>query len=56
MADLCRHCDVFVGFGGAGVVKQPEGKTMEWLASHCWVCRRSRDEIRAAGQLVMEWR
>lgn len=45
---LCRRCDVFVGFGGAGVVKPPEGKTADWLNEHCWMCERSADEIRAA--------
>jgi hypothetical protein len=44
--DLCRRCDVFVGFGGAGIARQPEGKSVDWLASHCWVCHRSRDEVR----------
>jgi flavin-dependent thymidylate synthase len=42
---LCKRCDVFVGFGGAGVAKQPEGKTEEWLRTHCWVCGRSAGEI-----------
>lgn len=54
MPDVCKYCDVFVGFGGAGAAMQPEGKTMEWLASHCWVCHRSRDEIRASGHLDTE--
>lgn len=50
--DLCRQCDVFIGYGGAGVAKPPDeyADDREWLGSHCWVCGRSRDEIRAAGR------
>jgi hypothetical protein len=47
---LCRHCDVFVGFGAAGVAKQPEGKDRQWLATHCWVCEKSEDEVRAENE------
>jgi hypothetical protein len=43
----CRHCDVFTGYGAAGVVKPPEGKSPEWLAVHCWMCKRSAAEISA---------
>lgn len=45
MMDLCKRCDVFIGFGATGVVRQPEGKTEDWLRSHCWCCERSRSEI-----------
>lgn len=45
--DYCRHCDVFIGFGGAGVAREPEGMSPEWLAAHCWVCRRSAHELQA---------
>jgi hypothetical protein len=44
--DLCRRCDVYIGYGGVGVARRPEGKSPEWLAEHCWVCHRSREEIR----------
>ena len=43
---LCRKCDVFVGYGGAGVVMPPD-ESPEWLASHCWMCKRSADEVAA---------
>jgi flavin-dependent thymidylate synthase len=44
---LCKKCDVYVGFAAEGVVKRrPEGRDHGWLASHCWVCGRSREEIR----------
>lgn len=51
MADLlCRLCDVFVGYGAAGVARPPEEHAGDpvWLADHCWVCGRSRDEIAEA--------
>jgi hypothetical protein len=35
---------VFIGFAGAGVARQPD-KDPEWLADHCWICHRSREEI-----------
>lgn len=43
----CRPCDVFVGFGGAGVVRVPEDRAddREWLAGHCWMCKRSKEQI-----------
>jgi len=47
MRDYCRKDDVFIGYGAAGVILPPEGKSPEWLGSHCWVCERSREEIRA---------
>ena len=45
---LCRHCDVFVGWAGAGVVEVPTDKPVDWLATHCWLCGRSADEVREA--------
>lgn len=44
---LCRRCDVFVGYGAAGVVERPTGtaRDVQWLKSHCWMCERSREEI-----------
>lgn len=48
MTDLCRRCDVFIGWGGAGVVIKPEDRDEAWLSSHCWMCGRSRDEIQQA--------
>lgn len=42
---LCKRCDVYVGFAGAGIVKKPLGRSVEWLENHCWVCGRSREEI-----------
>jgi thymidylate synthase (FAD) len=44
---LCQGCDVFVGFGAVGVASPPEDKKddMEWLKDHCWVCRRSREQV-----------
>lgn len=42
---VCKKCDVYVGFGGAGVIKKPENKTVEWLATHCWCCGRSVSEV-----------
>jgi hypothetical protein len=41
---LCRDCDVFVGFGGVGVAKRPQGQEFHWLATHCWVCERDYSE------------
>jgi hypothetical protein len=48
----CARDDVFVGAGGAGVVRPPEDRKDDhaWLASHCWVCGRSSDEIRKAAR------
>jgi hypothetical protein len=43
---LCRHCDCYVGLGGAGVFMRPEGFDQAWLASHCWGCGRSEAEVR----------
>jgi len=50
MSDLCRRCDVFVGYFALGVAVPPaeHADDEEWLRSHCWVCRRSRAEIAAA--------
>jgi hypothetical protein len=42
---------VYVGYGAVGVAHQPEGRDGAWLASHCWVCHRSREEIRGAEAL-----
>ena len=44
---LCRKCDVYVGFGGAGVVQPPANMSAEWLRSHCWMCKRTADEVAA---------
>lgn len=40
----CRHCDVFMGFGAAGVVKMPQDRSMDWLACHCWLCGISLED------------
>lgn len=42
---LCKKCDVYVGFGAAGIAKQPKGKNELWLDTHCWICERSEVEI-----------
>jgi hypothetical protein len=47
---LCRKCDVFVGFGGAGVARVPDVPPAQ-LDEVCWICLRSRDEIAAAQAL-----
>jgi flavin-dependent thymidylate synthase len=46
---LCKKCDVFVGFDADGIARRPEEHKddKEWLATHCWVCGRSREEIEA---------
>jgi hypothetical protein len=46
----CAQDDVFVGSAAAGVVKPPpeHAGDLAWLATHCWVCGRSSDEIRKA--------
>jgi hypothetical protein len=46
---LCEHCDIYVGYGAMGVVRMPDQRLSDytWLASHCWMCCRSADEIRA---------
>jgi hypothetical protein len=49
--NLCRKCDVFIGYAGAGVALEPEDLTEMEKRTHCWICRRSRDEIAAAGDL-----
>lgn len=43
----CRPCDVYVGFGAAGIVRVPEDRAddRDWLASHCWMCKRSNEQI-----------
>ena len=48
-ANYCRRCDLFIGYGAAGVARPPEERAgdEEWLRSHCWICGRSRDEIAA---------
>lgn len=48
MHDLCRLCDMWIGYAGAGVAEPPTDRRddPDWLASHCWICGRSRDEIR----------
>lgn len=43
--DLCRRCDVYIGYGAAGVVRKPEGRDEAWLSTHCWVCGRSAQEV-----------
>lgn len=42
---VCKKCDIIVGYGALGVAKIPEGETELWLQNHCWICRRSREEI-----------
>jgi hypothetical protein len=44
------------GFGGAGVARLPEGRDMEWLGTHCWICHRSAKAIAATerARLVTE--
>lgn len=44
---LCKRCDVFVGYGGLGVVKKPEDVASDELFRICWVCRRQAEEIAA---------
>jgi hypothetical protein len=49
MADrLCRGCDVYTGYGALGVIDPPPEHALDaaWLASHCWCCGRSEDEVR----------
>lgn len=54
--DLCKYCDVFVGFGAIGVAEPPEEHKddREWLADHCWVCKRSRAEINVDPHFLKE--
>ena len=47
METLCHHCDLFVGYSASGICISPADQTPEWLADHCWICHRSRDEIQA---------
>lgn len=42
---LCKHCDVYVGWGGVGVVKIPQRIPKHLLDDICWCCGRSREEI-----------
>lgn len=44
---ICKHCDVGVGYEGAGVARKPEDRVDDetWLREHCWVCGRSRKQI-----------
>jgi hypothetical protein len=48
-ARYCRRCDLFIGFGAAGVaIPPPEHDTdITWLETHCWICRRTAEEITA---------
>jgi hypothetical protein len=50
MNSICRKCDLYVGYGGAGVFKPPPDKDPKWLASHCWSCGRSNEEIREVNE------
>jgi hypothetical protein len=45
----CRRCDLFIGFGAAGIAHPPaEHETdIGWLETHCWICRRTAQEIAA---------
>jgi hypothetical protein len=47
--NYCRRCDVFIGAGGAGVIRPPDEHADDavWLSSHCWSCGRSREEVRS---------
>ena len=49
---LCRHCDVFFGFGAAGTVSPPAAHRhdLEWLRSHCWMCGRDEAAVRAENE------
>lgn len=51
--ELCKKCDVFIGYGGLGVAHKPEaiGWTEEDFGNRCWICHRTRDEILEAGEL-----
>lgn len=44
---LCKKCDVYVGYGAAGIAEKPVGRPPQWLANHCWICGRSVEEVRA---------
>ena len=56
--DYCRRCDVFIGYGGAGVARPPEDRDRDiaWLVDHCWVCGRHRDEIAGGRNPTSGWR
>lgn len=45
MHSICLKCDIFIGFGGSGVIEKPVDKDINWLKSHCWGCGRSSEEI-----------
>jgi hypothetical protein len=44
--DLCRDCDLFIGYGASGVYQQPDWPT-EALRARCWSCGRTPAEIAA---------
>lgn len=44
MGDYCRRCDLFIGYGAAGVFMPPEDKDETWLREHCWCCGLPRSE------------
>lgn len=44
---LCKRCDVFVGFGAMGVVREPVDIPEAELGDRCWVCKRTRAQVEA---------
>lgn len=42
---LCKRCDIWVGFGAAGIFVAPTNKSYDWLTGHCWSCGRSRADV-----------
>lgn len=47
MNNYCRHCDLFIGYGAAGICLPPDDKDADWLRTHCWGCGKSESEIHA---------
>lgn len=43
---LCKRCDVYVGERARGVAKEPTDVHSGSLDNICWICRRTRDEIK----------
>jgi hypothetical protein len=57
--NYCRQCDLFTGYGGAGVCVPPEGKDDLWLMTCCWGCGglgepHSREPWFAPGGVIAE--
>lgn len=48
---LCKACDVFIGYGAAGVARKPDDVPADQLDRICWVCRRTPEQLMAAGKL-----